>query len=220
MKKGFVLLALTGFFFIVPLLSRIEAAVTPPPAANVRYVTCDACGYCPKVINGETSSCEKVEGSKPGNWETCVKCLYPDLYPEGSNPNPEECETLKIEGNAKLPPQPARGRQYTAIGCLTTQGGFQNDKGLGASSFVQAIFDLLVFRVIGGIAFLYLMYGSFIILTSQADPERLNYGRRVVTGAAVGLIFALSSVFIVNLIGSGILRLPGFSGQATPTPGP
>jgi len=71
--------------------------------------------------------------------------------------------------------------------------------------------------VTGGIALLMLMYGGFLILTSQAEPERLNYGRRVVTGAVIGLIFALGSVFIVNIIGSGILRLPGFGGAA---PGP
>ena len=101
------------------------------------------------------------------------------------------------------------------LGCITSNGSFENNQGAGASSFVQALFDFLVFRITGGLALLYLMYGAFIILTSQSDPERLNYGRRVVMGAIIGLIFALSSVFIVNIIGSGILRIPGFGGAGT-----
>jgi len=67
-----------------------------------------------------------------------------------------------------------------------------------------------VFSVAGGIAFLYLIYGAFIITTSQSNPERLNYGRRVVYGAITGLIFTLGSVFIVKFIASGILKIPGF----------
>jgi len=213
MKRVFFL----GVFFIVSLFYLIQNAV--PVSAN--FVTCDACGYCPVVINGSAPSCgpDPTFGPVPGNWTTCVKCLYPGLYPTGSTPNAAQCDTVRIAPATLLPPTPYVGRQYTMIGCLTSTGGFQNDKNTGASSFVQALFDLLVFRITGGIAFLYLMYGAFLVLTSQAEAERLNQGKRVIMGAVIGLIFTLGSVFIVNLIGSGILRLPGFSGQ-TPVPTP
>jgi len=211
---------LAAAFFLV--LMTIASARTG--VASTRYATCDACGYCPIVDNSITpmATCypdttrTPSEGGNPvpGNWKACVRCLYPSLFPTNSQPNPADCRTLQIKDGEKIPPTPFIGRQYTMIGCLSVSGDvFQNTGATGASSFVQAIFDLLVFRVIGGIAFLYLMYGSFLILTSQADPERLNYGRRVVIGAIAGLVFALGSVFIVNLIGSGILRLPGFSGN-------
>lgn len=204
-----------GIFFIISLLYLVQVAT--PVSAN--FVTCDACGYCPVVINGSAPSCspDPTLGPIPGNWPACVKCLYPGIFPTGSTPNAGLCNTVQINSTTMLPPTPYVGRQYTMIGCLTSTGGFQNDKGTGASSFVQALFDLLVFRITGGIAFLYLMYGSFLVLTSQAEPERLNQGKRVIMGAVIGLIFTLSSVFIVNLIGSGILRMPGFTGQ-TPAP--
>ena len=103
------------------------------------------------------------------------------------------------------------GRQFTMLGCIKagTGVGFTNQK--GTPSFVQALLNV-IFSLVGGLAFLYLMYGGFTILTSQADPEKLNYGRRLIYGAIVGLIITLASVFIVNLIGSGILRIPGFQG--------
>lgn len=181
-------------------------------AAGKRFATCDSCGLCPKIVNGTTPSCT-VE-SVPGDWKRCVKCLYPGKYPSTSNPNPSNCDTLLIDDTTNLAKYPVKvGRQFTMLGCITsgTGVGFKE----GAPSFVQAMLNV-IFTLSGGLAFLYLMYGGFIILTSQADPERLNYGRRLITGSIVGLIFTIGSVFMVNLIGSGILHIPGFGGAVTP----
>lgn len=203
------LFLVVSFFYLSPHLAPVSAA------AN--YVTCDACGFCPVIINGASAACspDPTLGPVPGNWTSCVRCLYPSLYPTSTVPDATLCDTVRIIPTTLLPPTPYVGRQYTMIGCLTSTGGFQNDRNTGASSFVQALFDLLVFRITGGIAFLYLMYGAFLLLSSQGEAERLNQGKRVIMGAIIGLIFTLGSVFIVNLIGSGILRLPGFSGQTT-----
>jgi len=177
-------------------------------AATTRYTTCDACGFCPVVVNGEAPSC--TVDFVPGDWERCVKCLYPEKYPPTSTPDPATCDTVLIDETTNTPKFPVKvGRQFTMLGCITsgTGVGFKE----GAPSFVQALLND-IFYLSGGLAFLYLMYGGFIILTSQADPERLNYGRRLVTGSIVGLVFTIGSVFMVNLIGSGILHIPGFSG--------
>jgi len=192
--------------------------LTRTSLAATRFATCDACGLCPIVVNDPTDpTCtvtkpDPLDASKviklyPSDWQKCVECLYPSL----TNPNPAECKTLQIkDDNTSLNPV-TPGRQYTMLGCVTSgaQVGFNNAS--GASSFVQKLLDV-IFGLSGALAFLYLMYGGFIFLTSQADPEKLNYGRRLIYGAIAGLIITLSSVFIVNLIGSGILHIPGFSG--------
>ncbi len=97
------------------------------------------------------------------------------------------------------------------IGCLRTNlaGGF-TERG-AAAGVVQTLLNL-IFSAVGGIAFLYLLYGAFLVLTSQADPERLNQGKRVVYGAVIGLIFTITSVFLINFIASGVLKIPGFGG--------
>jgi hypothetical protein len=189
-------------------------------AAN-RYTTCDACGLCPTIKNGPDAppTCTVNPAQIPGDWKNCVKCLYPSLYPPGSTPDPTTCSTLLVDETTNLSKNPVKaGRQFTLLGCITsgTSVGFDNKDGAvgGAPSFVQALLNV-IFSLAGGLAFLYLMYGGYIIITSQADPERLNYGRRLIYGAITGLIITIGSVFIVNLIGSGILRIPGFSG-ATP----
>ena len=214
-----------AFLLIVAFSLWIFLSPSPSLAAPVRYATCDACGLCPK-IDVEKGTCTFITPTPgqipqvPGDWKRCVKCLYPALYPDASNPDPTTCDTLKINPDTNVPVyQATAGRQFTMLGCLTsgTSVGFTGQT--GAPTFVQALLNI-VFSIAGGLAFLYLMYGGFIILTSQADPERLNYGRRLIYGAIAGLIITISSVFLVNLIGSGILRIPGFNGATTPTPVP
>lgn len=209
-----IIVAATAFLFFATAVPAIAA----PAVSPTRYVSCDACGFCPIVANitpvptcaVDTRPIDLGGNPVPANWSACVKCLYPGLYGAASHPTPGDCNTVRVIGSA--PPTTYPGNQYTMLGCLTTSNGdvFAKTSATGASTFVQAIFDLLVFRVVGGIAFLYLMYGAFIVMTSQSDPEKLNYGKRVIIGAVVGLLFALGSVFIVNLIGSGILKIPGF----------
>ncbi len=211
MRKYIVVL----LFIITVLLSSNRGI-----SAQLRYATCDSCGYCPVIHNTPppiNSLCEPI--SPPGNWGKCVKCLYPGLFPPDSTPDHSSCSTLVVEPTSNAAPTAQPGRQYTMIGCITSEGGFFNNAGSGASSFTQALFDLIVFKMIGGIAFLYLLYGAFIVITSQAEPEKLNHGKRIFYGAIVGLVFVLASVFLVNIIGSNILKIPGFT-SVTPTPAP
>jgi hypothetical protein len=121
-------------------------------------------------------------------------------------------ESLRVDPESNLPTTPVPGKQYTFLGCLGSGGSFGQEGAAGG--VVQSILNI-VFSLSGGIAFLYLLYGSFVIATSQANPEKLNYGKRLVYGAIAGLIFTLGSVFLVKFIASGVLKIPGF-GESTP----
>lgn len=181
------------FLMVAGVFSPSFAAEPPAP----RYAACDLCGYCPP-------------NNPPGNWASCQLCLYPN-----SNPDPASMDTLKIDPATNLPVAAVEGRQYTFLGCLTTgEGSFQEG---GAGNVVQSLLRI-IFSIVGGVAFLYLIYGAFIIASSQNDPERLNYGRRVIFGAIAGLIFSLTSVMLVNLVAGQILKIPGFGDSATPSP--
>lgn len=177
----------------VPIPSPTESQPLPTSIiqepTGPRYAACDLCGFCPPNI-------------APQSWASCQKCLYPNM-----SSDPTSMESLVIDPETNLPPAPAPGRQYTFLGCLGSGGGFGEEGAAG--SVVQSILNI-IFSAAGGIAFLYLIYGSFVVATSQANPEKLNYGKRVVYGAIAGLIFTLASVFIVKFIASGILKIPGF----------
>lgn len=188
---GIFIFFLAGFFFQVS---------AQPLSVTGRYAACDLCGYCPP-------------SQAPSTWPKCKACLYPNV----TSNDPSAGETLKITDlTTNVPPTPASGRIYTQLGCLGTNlGGFQQEG--AAAGVVQTLLNV-IFSIVGGLAFLSLIYGSFIILTSQSNPERLNYGKRVVYGAIVGVIFSLSAVLIVNLLASGILKIPGFSSSSPPAP--
>ncbi len=179
------------FFLFVGAFSVSAETPTHP----VRFAACDLCGYCPP-------------NPPPQKWLNCKRCLYP-----GARDDPGSGDTLKIsDPTINIPPTPVPGKQYTMLGCVGTNlGGFQQEG--AAASVVQTLLNI-VFSIVGGLAFLSLIYGSFIVMTSQSNPERLNYGKRVVYGAIIGVVFSLSSVFLVNLIGSGILKIPGFGSNS------
>lgn len=182
-KNFFVIIVL--FFFT--LFSLREVFGQNNNQNRARYANCDLCGYCPP-------------NPPPQNWLSCKKCLYPN-----AGDNPEAKETLIINPETNLPPTPIPGKQYTFFGCLGGGVGFSNEE--SRAVITQRLLNV-IFSFAGGIAFLYLIYGSFIIISSQSNPERLNYGKRVVTASVTGLIFTLSSILIVNIIVSNIIRVP------------
>jgi len=147
-----------------------------------RYAFCDLCGYC--------------QGQKPpSSWEKCRQCLYPL-----ANPTPTIGDTLRIyDSSANAGPTPYLSKAFTGIGCINSN----------QAKLTQTILNI-IFSITGGLAFLYLLYGAFIIATSQADIQKLRYGKRLIIGAIVGLALTVSSFLIVNFIASGILRIPGF----------
>ncbi len=194
MRRFFILL-LVIFFFLLQQ-NHVQA--------QDRYAECDLCGFCWKLtpIPPQTNP--------PSSWNSCIKCLYPSLYDQ-AQVDPKT--TLKIGADGQ-PPQPAKGVSYTMLGCIGSNlNSFQSPG--AAAGVVQALLNI-IFSMVGGISFLSIIYGSFIIITSQSNPERINYGKKIVFGAIVGAVFAISAVFVVNIIASGILRIPGFS----PIPSP
>ncbi len=179
------------FVFIFLLSVNIIGNVT----AQTRYAACDLCGFCPP-------------NPAPKSWVSCQKCLYPNI-----SSDPSTMESLVVDPTTNLALPPAPGKQFTFLGCLGASGGGFTNQG-AAGGVIQSLLNI-VFSMTGGIAFLYLLYGAFVIATSQANPEKLNYGKRVVYGAIAGLVFTFGSVFIVKFIATGVLKIPGF-GEGSP----
>jgi hypothetical protein len=62
----------------------------------------------------------------------------------------------------------------------------------------------------GGIAFILIVYASFMVMTSQGDPTRLKAGQEMLTSAISGLIMLVFAVTILRFIGIDILGLNSF----------
>ena len=48
------------------------------------------------------------------------------------------------------------------------------------------------------------------MLTSAGNPETLAAGKDRLTNAVIGLLFVIFSVLLLQIIGFGILDIPGF----------
>ncbi len=200
MKKIFLLILAVGFIFFL--------RGSQDKAYAVRYASCDQCGFC---VTPSIGANLPELGAKPGNWDQCRNCLYPALtsYQFDTRKSLEIPETADANGlPINIPPTIQPGHYYTAVGCLTTNVGDFTKAG-AAAGVVTPILNMM-FSLAGGIAFLYLMYGAFLILTSRGDYEQLNQGKRTVYGSIIGLIFTLTSVFVINLLANGVLKIPGF----------
>lgn len=87
----------------------------------------------------------------------------------------------------------------TAIGCVHTN----------PAEFVKD-FMTWVLGIGGGLAFLMMLMGAFQMLTSAGNPETLNAGKDRLTSAVIGLLLVIFAILLLQIIGVGILRIPGF----------
>lgn len=110
---------------------------------------------------------------------------------DGDCPNPksEACNACIKKNNA-----------WTALGCLPT-----GDPNVFAAWLLQ-----FALGIGGGVALILLIGGGISIATSGGVPEKVKKGKETITAALTGLIFIIFSVFLLQLIGAGILNLPGF----------
>lgn len=87
---------------------------------------------------------------------------------------------------------------WTPFGCIETD----------PQKFVEKILKIAI-GMAGGIAFLMIIYGGFVTMTSSGNPEKLNEGREIITSAVAGLLLIIFSVVILKIIGVDILGIPG-----------
>jgi len=86
----------------------------------------------------------------------------------------------------------------TAIGCLPVT----------INGFIGWIIPNL-FGIIGGIAFLIMIYGFIMMSASDGDPKKAAAAKETITAAITGLILSIFAIFLVRLIMLYVLRLPG-----------
>ena len=65
--------------------------------------------------------------------------------------------------------------------------------------------------LLGGVAILALMYGGYVIITSQGDPIQLRRGKNIIKYALLGVILAIFGFVFIQIIGGSVLKIPGFS---------
>lgn len=163
-----------------PTASPMPTPTPPPQCSSAPCNTGDCSAQC--------SAC-------PG----CPEAIRPTLafIPETK----PLCDQLDINYRDKCTQCVSDGKHmWTAIGCIPTD-------------FTAIIRDY-IFKtgvgIAGGIAFLYFLYGAFIVLTSAGNPEKIEEAKQIITSSLAGLLLIIFSVFLLGVIGVDVLGLPGF----------
>jgi len=86
----------------------------------------------------------------------------------------------------------------TALGCIP----------ISMNGFISWIVPNL-FGIIGGIAFLIMIYGFIMMSASDGDPKKAQAAKETITAAITGLLLSIFAIFLVRLIMLYILKLPG-----------
>ncbi len=64
---------------------------------------------------------------------------------------------------------------------------------------LAAVLEMLLVLV-GVLAVGYFIYGGFVLMTSQGNPERVSASRKIMMSATVGLVVAVLSASLVQLV--------------------
>lgn len=152
--------------------------------------------------NGGNLSCiggRCVPGSACGN--AGQACCTGNICNSGISCINGSCGASGVPGSSTDTSDPMAGcganSINTAIGCIPVGD---------TNAFMGWILGWAV-GVGGGIAFLLIVYASFMIMTSQGVPDRLKAGQELLTSAISGLIMLIFAVFILKFIGIDILKL-------------
>jgi hypothetical protein len=87
------------------------------------------------------------------------------------------------------------------FGCLSKNDPF---------AFTSAIYTAGL-GLIGGLALLFIIYGSFIILSSKGDPLALQRGKSFIVYSIIGMVLAFAGFAFYQIIAVDVIKIPGFS---------
>ena len=65
--------------------------------------------------------------------------------------------------------------------------------------------------LVGGVGLLFIIYGAYLILSSQGDPGQLQKGKSYIVYSIIGIVLAVAGFALYQIISVDVLKLPGFS---------
>lgn len=94
------------------------------------------------------------------------------------------------------------GGYYSSIGCVPAD----------LSAFIAYVLTIGI-GLAGVLTLGCIIYSAFLLQISRGEPEAIQKAREQLVSCILGLIMIIFSVFILEVIGVEILRLPGFTSE-------
>ncbi len=195
-------------------------------------VTCEEGFYagdaCDNILNKEECldakwACNQIEpdqnrhtcvytdtlGCRPTN--TCVYGYTPSNACEGLNK--DECLNVSPQ-SCVLKTKPIIRAKEKLI-CITNEGTEGINSAIGCISISNENENLIFLLtwaggILGGVGIILIIYGGFLIMSSQGDRNKAALGKEVIFSAVMGIVFIIISAFLLRTLGADILNLPDF----------
>lgn len=151
----------------------------------------DCYEYCNTLESGRTYHCNENNLCEPvydgkgeyTNWNDCIRNC--EINPDNQKQESYICKTKSGKDGVD-----------TAIGCIPIE----------QTNLIS--FILRWFIGIGsGVAFMLIILSSFLIMTSQGNPAKIQTGKEILISAITGLLLIIFSVFLLRNIGTNILQI-------------
>lgn len=169
------------------------------------FYTCQAQNTC---------AANTCTGSISGSPGVCflVQCP-PDYFWEGTNPPSSSLGCPLLNSCCTQPSSSWIDKNKLNVDC--TRNGVQGINTAIGCIIVTSPTEFLSFvlpwaiGVGSGAAFILMIIAGFLIMTSGGDPYKKKAGKDLLGGAIAGLLLIILSLYLLDLIGLRILRLPG-----------
>jgi hypothetical protein len=194
--------------------AKKKCCIGPAGLTNIITIL-SALGPIPPQLKNSTSWCSTLNVWLPGQINLIIAVPDPDTNcPDGymCNPSTLTCqkkisiiEPVSCDCNGKCCAEWEHSICTDPVGIQTVIGCFPTDP-----EFIPGWLLGLSLPLAGAAAFMLMLYGAFLIITSSGDPEKLKEGQEILFSALAGLLLIIFSVFILRLVGVTILRIPGF----------
>ena len=163
-------------------------------------VSSEAGGTPPRCLgNIIKASYRGVSSEQSFGWAGGHQIINYNMLIDFSGVDPEDMPPCVRDPDGPVCECQLNNGTWTTFGCISNT----------PQDFVTTILRLII-SISGGIAFLILIKGALMVLTSQGNPEKIDEGKSQITSAIYGLLFLAFSTVILGIIGVDILRLPGF----------
>lgn len=127
--------------------------------------------------------------------DVCGKCITDTAIPDEY----DQCIACMYTIPGPPPSAIREGVSWTVFGCMNTSTG----------DYLQQVYKIAG-SAMGGTSFLVMLYGGFLILTSEGDSNKLYRGKKLITMGGIALLITLFAIFILRYAAAQLLGIPGF----------
>lgn len=125
--------------------------------------------------------------------------------PSPSTPNPSS------PGTGSTTPQPsASATSHVNVKDILSAPGQQQKYFQSGNPIASAIIQIINFLVltVGSVAFVAIVIGGFILMTSHGNENMVTKGKDIITMAIIGLVIVLMAYFITSFVQNIFYELP------------